>query len=179
MKLILQTSPSSPLLPPPPFHLRKTSCQSCSLEEIGGNQPARKQSHVLTSCSKKKKVFLSFAISQAAQNATQSPFICFGAGLNSLFRRSGGIVCARIFACGLGQIGEDSAQCWQKIVVAITEKPKGSGLCQGLNKAWGLVPDIPSLVCVCACVFVSGDWWSAGRLGLEARSSRWWQHQAW
>lgn len=59
----------------------------------------------------KKNVFLSFAISQAAQNATQSPFICFGAGLNSLFRRSGGIVCARIFACGLGQTGEDSAQC--------------------------------------------------------------------
>lgn len=36
--------------------------------------------------------------------------------------------------------------------MAITEKPKGSGLCQGLNKACGLVPDIPSLVCVSVCV---------------------------
>lgn len=28
---------------------------------------------------------------------------------------------------------------------------------KGLTKLEGFIPDIPSLVCVCACVFVSGD----------------------
>ena len=40
--------------------------------------------------------FFTFAIAKAVHNA---PFICFGAGFSSLFRRSGGIDCARIFAC--------------------------------------------------------------------------------
>lgn len=151
---------SSPPLPLPTFHLRKHLAKVCSLEEVKGINLPECRATFLTP---RQNLVFFFCHCESCWERTLY-LVCLGA----FVRRSGGIDCARIFACS-----QDRGRQCPVLVVAITAKPKGSGLCQGLNKAWGFVPDIPSLVCVCACVFVSGDWWSAGRLGLEARSSRW------
>ncbi|KAM7365335.1 hypothetical protein PAMP_016269 [Pampus punctatissimus] len=108
-KLILQTSPPPCQLFISGKHLAKVAARRRSLEITC--QKAEPHFDILLKKKKKGNNVFSFAISQAAQNATQWPFICFGAGLNSLFRRSGGIVCAQIFACGWDRQREDGAQC--------------------------------------------------------------------
>lgn len=47
------------------------------------------------------------------------------------------------YVVGTGELTEDGPT-----------MPKGLGLCQGLCNARGLVPDIPSPVCMCVCVCV-------------------------
>lgn len=172
--------------PPPP---NPSSCRQLLIfwnilpkSQLGGgrwNQPAGEQSHIHILIF--FFLFYLFFLPLRQLLGAHPLFVLFFPVLGG-----GGEICAWIFVCrqDWGRqcpvLSEDSRGHYRK-------KPKGSGLCQGLHEAWGFIPDIPSLVCVCVgvcvrvcvCMFVSGDWWSAGRLGLEARSCGWWQHQAW
>lgn len=116
---------------------------------------ARKRS-VESTCQKAEPHFrtlinLLFAVSKAAQNA---PFICFGAEFSSLFRRSGGIDCARIFAC---------SQDWRRRCPVLTGDSRGhyrqslkARVCaKGLIMFEGSFQTYQALcVCVCMCVCI-------------------------
>lgn len=126
------------------FHLRKHLAKVLRLGRGQWKQPARAQGHTFNT--QTKSCLFLLPLRKAAEKAP----VRVGASV----RRSGGIDCARISACS-----QDRGRQCPVLVVAITAKPKGSGLCQGLNKAWGFVPDIPSLVCVCVhvCSYLETD----------------------
>lgn len=130
--------------PPPTSHLRKTSCQSRSAGRGRWNQPARKaEPHFNTPI-----IFFFFCC------CSETTLYLF---FSSLFRRSGGIDCARIFAC---------SRDWGRQCPVLTEDSRGhyrkslkAWVCaKGLTKLEGSFQTYQALcVCVHVCSYLETD----------------------
>lgn len=136
--------------PPPTSHLRKTSCQSRSAGRGRWNQPARKaEPHFNTPI-----IFLFFCLFCHCESCSETTLYLF---FSSLFRRSGGIDCARIFAC---------SRDWGRQCPVLTEDSRGhyrkslkAWVCaKGLTKLEGSFQTYQALcVCVHVCSYLETD----------------------
>lgn len=144
-------SPSPPPhTTPANFSSPETSCQSRSAGRGRWNQPARKaEPHFNTPI-----IFLFFCLFCHCESCSETTLYLF---FSSLFRRSGGIDCARIFAC---------SRDWGRQCPVLTEDSRGhyrkslkAWVCaKGLTKLEGSFQTYQALcVCVHVCSYLETD----------------------
>ena len=141
MKLILPFPPN----PTPTSHLRKHLAKVAAREEVGGINLQEKQSHIL---------IIFFCLFGHCESCSETTLYLF---FSSLFRRSGGIDCARIFAC---------SRDWGRQCPVLTEDSRGhyrkslkAWVCaKGLTKLEGSFQTYQALcVCVHVCSYLETD----------------------
>lgn len=127
-------------------HLAKVAAR----EEVGGINLQEKQSHILTP----RSFFFFFCLFCHCESCSETTLYLF---FSSLFRRSGGIDCARIFAC---------SRDWGRQCPVLTEDSRGhyrkslkAWVCaKGLTKLEGSFQTYQALcVCVHVCSYLETD----------------------